>query len=144
MVALSILLLILGLGLIIGEFFTGSHLLIALGIIFIIIGVLFLTSPDLRPLQVNWWLVILILLILAGALTFAVSRIRNSYHHQVATGKEDLIGKTAVAQTALDPEGTVLYMGELWRAISASGKILTEQEVTIKGVEGLTLTVEKK
>jgi membrane-bound serine protease (ClpP class) len=144
MVALSILLLVLGLGLIIGEFFTGSHLLIGMGVIFIIIGVLFLSTPGLRPLQVNWWLVILILLVLAGTLTFAVSRIRKSYHHQVATGTEDLIGKTAMAKTGLDPEGTVLYMGELWRAISKSGKIQLGEEVIIKGVEGLTLTVEKK
>jgi membrane-bound serine protease (ClpP class) len=144
MVALGILLIVLGVGLIIGEFFTGSHLLVALGIVFALLGLIFWATSGTDWLQVNWWLVALILIIVFGILGLAVFRIRNTFHRQVTTGKEDLKGKTAIVKEPLKPEGTVLYKGELWNAISTSGKIESGAQVVIIGVDGLTLSVTKK
>jgi membrane-bound serine protease (ClpP class) len=55
-----------------------------------------------------------------------------------------MIGKEAVAQTTLDPKGTVLAEGELWTAIAEDSKIEPGEEVTIIKVEGLKLWVTKK
>jgi membrane-bound serine protease (ClpP class) len=60
------------------------------------------------------------------------------------TGKEDLMGKTAIVKEALRPEGTVFYDGELWNAVSKSGHIEPGEEVIIENVNKLTLTVAKK
>jgi membrane-bound ClpP family serine protease len=144
MVALGIVLIVLGIGLIIGEFFTGTYLLFGLGVLFIIIGLVILTTSGSSRFQVDWWLVSVILAIVTGILVFAVLRIRNTYHHKVTTGTEDLKGKTAVVKEPLNPEGTVIYQGELWNAISNSGKIQIGEEVIITGVDGLMLSVIKK
>jgi len=75
---------------------------------------------------------------------FAVFQIVGSYRRQASTGKEDLLGKTVEVKERLQPEGTVFYEGELWRAISASGNIEPGEEVVITKVTGLKLTVAKK
>jgi membrane-bound serine protease (ClpP class) len=86
----------------------------------------------------------IIIVLVVAFLVFAVFRIVNTYHLQATTGKEDLKGKIAIVKEALDPEGTVIYQGELWTAVSDSGKIGSEEEVTITKVNGLKLLVTKK
>lgn len=144
MIALGIILLVLGIGLVIGEFFTGTYVLIGTGAFFLIAGVVFLATAGSGWFHVNWWLVSIILVILVGVLAIIVQRIRSTYHYQVTTGKEDLKGKTALVKEPLDPKGTVLFQGELWDAISSSGKIPAGEEVIITGVDNLTLFVKRK
>ncbi len=143
MVALGIILIVLGIALVIGEFFTGSYLLIGMGGFFVIFGIIFIATASSNWFPINWWLITLILILLAGVMTFAVYRIRRTYHRQVATGAEDLIGKIAEVKEPLQPEGTVMYDGELWAARSVSGNLATGEHVVIKKVEHLTLLVEK-
>jgi membrane-bound ClpP family serine protease len=57
---------------------------------------------------------------------------------------ENMIGKEAMAQTPLDPTGTVLAEGELWTAIAEDSRIEPGEEVTLTKVEGLKLRVTKK
>ena len=54
------------------------------------------------------------------------------------------MGKTGVVRVALDPEGTVLFKGELWDAVSQKGRVEPGEEVIITKVEGLKLYVTKK
>ena len=54
------------------------------------------------------------------------------------------MGKTAVVKVALDPEGMVLFKGELWTALSEKGRVKPGEEVIITRVEGLKLYVTKK
>ncbi len=143
MATLGIILIILGVGLVIGEFFTGSYVLLGFGIAFIIFGIILLATSGSNWFPVNWWLVSIILAIFAGALVFMVIHIRTTYHRQPVTGKEDLKGKIAIVKETLKPEGTVLYGGELWNAISDSGQIKAGEEVTITKVVGLKLVVTK-
>ncbi|MGB7924104.1 MAG: NfeD family protein [Pyrinomonadaceae bacterium] len=58
-------------------------------------------------------------LLLALALIVALSR-----HKKAGTGDLDLIGATALVETNLEPEGSVLVRGELWRARSRTGATL--------------------
>ena len=68
----------------------------------------------------------------------------RTHRKQVSAGKEDLLGKTAVVEVALDPKGVVLGEGERWTATISSGRAEPEEEVIINKVEGLKLMVSKK
>jgi membrane-bound serine protease (ClpP class) len=144
MFALGIVLLVIATGLIVGEFFTGSGLLFGGGLVALIVGLVLLFTGGSSTLQVNWWAVSLVIILVLGFLVLAVLRIINTYHRQPATGKEELKGKTAEVRELLNPEGTVFYQGELWAAVSDSGRIEPGEEVIINKVEGLKLRVIKK
>lgn len=59
-------------------------------------------------------------------------------------GVEGMSGKIGECLTALNPEGTVLVHGEIWRAVSATGPVIYPGEkVRVKGMEHFVLTVEK-
>ena len=73
-----------------------------------------------------------------------IIRIVRAHKHQPATGREELIGKTAVVKVTLNPEGTVLIKGERWTAISETGAVKANEEVIITGTDGLRLKVSKK
>ncbi|MBN1190484.1 MAG: nodulation protein NfeD [Dehalococcoidales bacterium] len=143
----GVLLILLAFGFFIAEFFTSSFgLLLGGGIVSFIIGsmILFKGGSALYQVQVDWWLIALVVIIVAGFVAFAVFKIVGTYHRQASTGREDLIGKTGTVRKTLDPEGTVFFQGEFWTAISNSGKINTGEEVIITRIDGLKLTVIKK
>ncbi|MFC2022742.1 NfeD family protein [Chloroflexota bacterium] len=54
------------------------------------------------------------------------------------------MGRTAVAKTVLDPEGTVFLKGERWSAVSEKGRVEHGEEVTITRIDGLKLWVTRK
>jgi len=138
-------LIILAFALFIAEFFTpGFGALFGGGIVSLIIGSLILFQGGSPLFRVDWWLVALVIILIAGFVAFAAIKIAGSYRRQATTGREDLIGKTAVVRQTLHPEGMVFYRGELWAAISNSGKIEPGEEVIISKVDGLTLSVTKK
>jgi membrane-bound ClpP family serine protease len=57
---------------------------------------------------------------LAAALVIALY-----VHKRKCTGPIKLIGETARVDTELDPEGTVIVCGELWRAKSKTGAAIS-------------------
>jgi membrane-bound serine protease (ClpP class) len=141
----GVLLIILAFGLFIAEFFTpGFGMLFGGGVVSFIIGSLILFKGGSPLYQVDWWLIAVLIILIAGFAAFAIFKIVGTYHRQASTGREELIGKTAVVRETLDPEGTVFYLGEFWTAISNSGKIDIGEEVIISKVDGLKLTVTKK
>jgi membrane-bound serine protease (ClpP class) len=90
------------------------------------------------------WLIIIIAIIIVAFLVFVVIWAVRAHQRQVSAGKEDLIGRTAVVDIALEPKGVVLVEGERWTAITDKGPIEPEEEVIITKVEGLKLRVTKK
>jgi membrane-bound serine protease (ClpP class) len=68
--------------------------------------------------------------------------IRFLRRYRIRTGVEALIGSTAEVIEACDPRGRVRLRGEIWHARCASGAEVGER-VTITGVDGLTLAVER-
>jgi membrane-bound serine protease (ClpP class) len=114
------------------------------GLVSFVIGSLIFFKGGTPVFVIDWWVIALVVIIVAGFVVFAVFRIVASYRHQTTTGKEDLKGKIVEVRGTLNPEGTVFYEGELWRAVSDSGKIEAGEEVVITKVEGLKLTVIKK
>ncbi len=94
--------------------------------------------------QISPWLIATTVIIVAAIFTFVISRIIRAHRRQASTGWEELIGKTAIVKTALDPQGMVLYKGELWTAMSETGRVEPGEEVIITKVDGLKLYVTKK
>ena len=77
-------------------------------------------------------------------LGFVIYAIVMGQKKKLTAGAETMIGKEAIAQTVINPKGTVLAEGELWTAITKDGRIDPEEEVIITKVEGLKLWVEKR
>jgi len=141
----GILLIVLAIGLFIAEIFTSTFgIFTAGGIISLVIGSMILFQGASPVFRVDPVLIAVVTIIIAGTLTFMVQRTVHTHRKQPHTGREELVGKTAVARTDLTPRGTVFYKGELWNAISENGDVKTGEEVIIKRVDGLTLYVEKK
>jgi membrane-bound serine protease (ClpP class) len=82
-------------------------------------------------------------IVIIAAAYFVVVWVLRTYRKQVAAGREDLIGKTAVVKSALAPKGVVLVEGERWTAVIDKGNAQPEEEVTVTRVDGLKLTVTK-
>jgi len=88
---------------------------------------------------------IIIAIVFAVAfIIFVIYAIVRGQRRKLSAGVEEMIGKEAVVQTALNPKGTVLAEGELWTAIGEGSKIEPGEEVIITKVEGLKLWVTKK
>jgi len=76
-------------------------------------------------------------ILLAAALLAVVSR-----HKKSATADVKLIGATGLVDTKLDPYGTVLIHGELWRACSNDGSsIATRSKISVVGMRDHLLLV---
>jgi membrane-bound serine protease (ClpP class) len=141
----GILFIVLAFGLFIGEVLTTSFgLFTAGGIISLIIGslILFQGAPPL--FRVNPWLIATVTILFAGGIAFILHRAIKIHRKQATTGREELIGKTAVVKEILDPQGTVFYKGERWTAVSEDGEVKPGEEVVIQKVDSLTLHVTKK
>jgi membrane-bound serine protease (ClpP class) len=141
----GILLILLAFGLFIGELLTASFgLFTAGGIIALIIGSLILFPRGSPLFSVDPWLIAVVVIIVAGFFAFVIQRVVRIHRRQASTGREELLGKTAVVKIPLEPEGEVMFKGELWTAVSERGKVKAGEEVTIKKVDGLTLYVTRK
>jgi membrane-bound serine protease (ClpP class) len=93
---------------------------------------------------INPGVLALVIIALVILLTFVVLWVVRAHQRKVSAGKEDLIGRTAVVKTTLNPKGMVFIEDELWNAIIDKGKAEPEEEVTITKVDGLKLFVAKK
>jgi membrane protein implicated in regulation of membrane protease activity len=90
------------------------------------------------------WLTVVIVVLVVLFIIFAAYWAVLAHRRKVVGGKEELIGKTAVVETALEPRGVVQVEGELWTATLDKGTAEPEEEVVITKVEGLKLTVTRK
>jgi len=140
----GVLLIVLAFGLFIAEVFTTTFgLFTAGGITALVIGSLILFKGG--PLfQVDPWLIAAVVVFFAAILGFVVNRVIRAHRRQASTGREELVGKTALVKVALEPEGTVFFKGERWTAISEKGQVEPGETVIITKVDGLTLYVTKK
>lgn len=90
------------------------------------------------------WAIAVIVVIAVAFIAFAIYWGIRAHKRQVATGREELVGRTAVVQQGLNPKGIVFIEGERWAAVSEEGRVKTGEEVVITRVEGLMLYVVRK
>ncbi|HEX8922408.1 MAG TPA: NfeD family protein [Pyrinomonadaceae bacterium] len=84
---------------------------------------------------------------LAGALlaglVLALIIAALSRHKKAGAGELDLMGARAVVETRLEPEGSVLVRGELWRArLRTGGCVERGRAVRVVGASQYLLEVE--
>jgi membrane-bound serine protease (ClpP class) len=96
-------------------------------------------SPIIDP-----WVIAVIAIGMVAFITVSVIWGIRAHRHQIAAGREELVGRTAEVVTALDPKGVVFIEGERWTAVSEGGRAEPEEEVTVTKVDGLKLYVTRK
>jgi len=139
----GILLMVLAFGLFIAEVFTPTFgLLTSGGVVSLILGSFVLFSGT--PFGIDPKLIAGVVVFFTAIFVFIVGAIIMAHRRRVTTGREGLVGQTAVAQTPLAPKGTVFIEGERWNAIAESGRIEAGEEVIVTEVEGLKLKVVRK
>lgn len=87
---------------------------------------------------------VLLIGVLATVAALATLLVAGLYFHKKAgAGDIKLIGEIAQVNTKLDPEGTVMVCGELWRARSKDSTIISARErVRVVGFEDHFALVE--
>ena len=140
---LGLILLILALPLFVfGAYLAAAFIPFTLvGIAALIVGSIYLFQAG---LAVHPALIAAVVIILSTVFILVSNLVVRAQRLRVATGREDLLCRTAEVKTPLDPAGTVLVEGELWQAEIDRGKAETGEEVVINAVEGLKLYVSKK
>ena len=137
-------LILLAVGLFIAEYFTTSFgLLTAGGVAAMVTGslILFTHTPG---VEVNRGLIAGVTAAITAFAIFVIGAIIRGQKRRKATGAEGMVGKLAIAKTALAPTGTVLAEGELWTATAKHDRIARGEEVVITKVEALKLWVARK
>lgn len=139
----GIILIVLAFALFIAEAFTPTFgLLTAGGIVALIVGSVILFSGTFY--EIDPWLIATVVAIFSGIAIFLITVIVRAHRRRIGTGREGLVGQTAMARTSLDPNGMVFVEGERWNATVEEGKVEPGEEVTVTQVEGLRLKVRKK
>jgi membrane-bound serine protease (ClpP class) len=96
------------------------------------------------PFQVEPWVMGAVIGAIALVFILVVVLVIRAQQLPVNTGREGLIGQTAVVRSPLDPRGTVFIEGEIWNAWMEGGRADQGDEVTVLDVDGLRLKVVKK
>jgi membrane-bound serine protease (ClpP class) len=112
------------------------------GVASLIIGSFLLINTSAPYLKIARSLIISTSVVVSGFIIIVIRAVLKVHRLKPVTGKEGLIGETAVVCQDLNPEGLVKVSGEIWKAVSADGKRIKKgQKVKIISLEGLTLLV---
>jgi membrane-bound serine protease (ClpP class) len=139
----GLLLILLGAGLLVSEFFVASYGVLGIGgVIAFVLGSLFLIDTSQTNLAVDR------VTIAGAAVAFSAIVLGLGYvvmrerRRPAMTGREGLIGEIGEVREAIQPgiAGRVLVHGELWRAIS-DASLAPGTPVRVKSVHGLEINV---
>ena len=127
------------------ELFITSHGILGVGgAVALVLGGLILTSDNPPEFQVSRWLVFSLAAVLAGFSIFMAINIVRIRRMPAQMGPETIVGRRAVARSALEPAGFVFMDGEYWAAEAEDGKIQPGENVIVTAIKGLRLTVRKQ
>ncbi|WP_089711746.1 NfeD family protein [Halomonas daqiaonensis] len=133
-------LILVGLGLIVGEALMPSFGILGIGgIVAFVIGSVMLMDAD--NLNISLPMIGGIALLAAGLMLWVVTRFIGLRRRAPRTGQEELVGSEATAVEDFEGKGHVRLMGERWNARSTQ-PLTRGQAVRVTAVEGLTLEVE--
>ena len=127
------------------ELFVASHGILGIGgVVALILGGLLLTSDNPPEFRVSRWLVFGLAAALGLFTLFIVVNIVRIRHLPAQMGVETMVGREAVARSALDPGGFVFVDGEYWSAEAEDGAVEPGERVVVTEVQGLKLRVRKQ
>jgi membrane-bound serine protease (ClpP class) len=140
----GVLLILFGVSLLIAEIKIASHGVLTIGgVVAMVLGSFMLYDAPEVGFRVSWTVILPTVGAMAGLVAWAVSAGVRAMMKRPATGSAGMIGRVAVARSALGPEGQVQVDGEIWRAVSEGGAISAGEKVRVTAVDGLTLTVSR-
>jgi len=140
----GVLLILFGVAQLIAEIKIVSHGVLTIGgVVAMVLGSFMLYEAPEVGFRVSWTVIIPTVGAMAGLIAWAVSAGVRAMMKPSVTGPEGMIGRLAVARSALGPDGQVQVDGEIWRAVAEGGAIPAGEKVRVTAVDGLTLTVSR-
>jgi membrane-bound serine protease (ClpP class) len=112
------------------------------GIAAMILGAMMLVDAPAPEMQVPLRVLVPVAVVMAAGTILLVRLVVAAQRRRPVTGSEGLVGRVAIADTDLRPDGWVLVGGERWRAV-ADADVASGEPVKVVGVDGLTLRVRK-
>jgi membrane-bound serine protease (ClpP class) len=136
-------LVVLGIGLLVGEAFYPSFGVLGIGgIISLTLGSLLLFDTPMSDFGVDRTIVFTAVGTL-GSFVLAVSYlVFRSQREKLTLGIDGLIGEVGVVRDKLSPTGRIFVHGETWKA-QADNEIDVGEKVEVVGVEGMVLKVRR-
>jgi membrane-bound serine protease (ClpP class) len=115
------------------------------GLIALILGSMMLIRSDsaLEFIQISWSVILTCAALSLLFFMFVIGFGLRALQSKPSTGSEGLLGEIGDALTTLNPDGRIRVHGEIWNAVSVSGKIPKDARVKVVGLENLTLRVEE-
>ena len=133
-------LILVGLGLIVGEALMPSFGILGIGgIVAFVIGSVMLMDAD--TLNISLPLIGGVALVAAGLMLWVMTRFLGLRRRTPRTGQEELIGTEALALEDFQGDGHVRLHGERWKARSEQ-PLRRGQTVRVVAIDGLTVDVE--
>ena len=140
----GLLLILFGLSLLIAEIKIASHGVLTIGgVVAMVLGSFMLYEAPEAGFRVSWTVILPTVGAMAGLVGWAVSAGVRAMLKRPVTGPESMVGRLAVARSALGPDGQVQVDGEIWRAVAEGGAIPAGEKVRVTAVDGLTLRVSR-
>ncbi|MEX0735373.1 MAG: nodulation protein NfeD [Steroidobacteraceae bacterium] len=134
-------LVVLGVGMMIAEFFVPSHGVLGLGgLVGFVIGSVILMDTDTPGFEASRGLIGGIATFAGVAILATMWMAMRARRRPVVTGAEQLVGDLAEAMSDFSGEGQVRIYGEQWNAISRV-PVTRGQRLRVDRVDGLTLHV---
>lgn len=135
-------LILLGVGLMIGEAFEPSFGILGIGgTVAFVFGSIILMDTDAPGFGIDLSVIITFAVISALILIAVVHLALKSYRQPIVSGVQELVGAEARVVDDFDHQGHVIIHGEHWQAISQT-PLKQNQMVKVTGLKNLTLTVE--
>lgn len=115
------------------------------GIISFVLGSLMLIRSEsgLEFIAISESVIITTVLLTIIFFLFVIGFGLKAQRRKPTTGSAGIIGEVGVTFTALNPYGKVKVHGEIWNAVTVSGKITKGERVKVVSIESFTLKVDK-
>jgi membrane-bound serine protease (ClpP class) len=115
----AVMLLVAAMALLVLEAKFGGHGALAIaGIVCLTLGTLTLVAAPIPELAVNPWVAFAVSIGFGGITAFLVRLAVRARRMKSRLGADALVGQSASAMEALNPDGHVLVEGEIWRAVA--------------------------
>ncbi|HET7290983.1 MAG TPA: nodulation protein NfeD [Vicinamibacteria bacterium] len=139
----GVLLILLAIALFVAEVKVTSYGLLTVGgIVAMILGAMMLVDAPIPEMRVGLRVLVPAALVMAAWSVTLVRLVVEAQARTSVAGAEGMVGREAVADSDLGPEGFVRVMGERWRAVG-EGEVKAGERVRVVSVDGLTLRVRR-
>jgi membrane-bound serine protease (ClpP class) len=135
-------LILVGIGMMVAEVFTPTLGVLGVGgAVAFVAGSIILLDSDLPGYRVSMPIIAAFAVASIGVFIFGAGAALRARRLRVATGRESMIGGSAVALEDFSEQGMVRAFSELWQA-QASRPVHKGDKLRVKAIEGLVLRVE--